>query len=478
MLHIPLLRGGKPYRSMNVATLNHVRTGEPVAEVSLANSGLISRDLRNVKQHQQRLQEIPVREILEICRKAATLFGEADLPIDPVAGTTQSYDDYLKQLSSTTGMPLALCRINAEKIRFVMQNMERVLGGLTRGVDVEVLDRGFVDQDDRLLSYIREADSLGAVLPSNSPGVHSLWIPALAMKVPLVIKPGGLEPWSPFRIGQALVAAGLPAEAFGFYPTDHNGASQILLSTDRSMIFGDKGTVASWVDDPRVQIHGPGWSKVVFGADRAPHWREHLDLVSISVAENGGRACLNSSGIWMPSHGRELAEALAERLAAIPARDLDDPEARLAAFPVPEVARRISEYVDTQLQIPGAVDLTAKLRPEGRVAEVGGCTFLLPTVIWLDDPTHPLAETELLFPFATVAEVPQDELIEGIKETLVVTALTGDRAFQQELMQARNIDRLNLAEVPTSRISWDQPHEGNLFEHLYRQRAFQNAVPA
>ena len=42
-------------------------------------------------------------------------------------------------------------------------------------------------------------------------------------------------------------------------------------------------------------------------------------------------------------------------------------------------------------------------------------------------------------------------------------------------MRARNIDRLNLGLFPTGRISWDQPHEGNLFEHLYRQRALQCA---
>ena len=62
MLHIPLLRAGGPYRSMNTATLNHVRTGEPVAQVSLANAGLISRDLRDVRKHQAKLQEIPVRD--------------------------------------------------------------------------------------------------------------------------------------------------------------------------------------------------------------------------------------------------------------------------------------------------------------------------------------------------------------------------------------------------------------------------------
>ena len=59
--------------------------------------------------------------------------------------------------------------------------------------------------------------------------------------------------------------------------------------------------------------------------------------------------------------------------------------------------------------------------------------------------------------------------------TLVATVLTEDPSFRSELMAARDIDRLNLGAIPTSRVSWDQPHGGNLFEHLYRQRALQHA---
>ena len=40
-------------------------------------------------------------------------------------------------------------------------------------------------------------------------------------------------------------------------------------------------------------------------------------------------------------------------------------------------------------------------------------------------------------------------------------------------MHSPHIDRLNLGPIPTWQLSWDQPHEGNLFQHLYRQRAFQ-----
>jgi hypothetical protein len=35
------------------------------------------------------------------------------------------------------------------------------------------------------------------------------------------------------------------------------------------------------------------------------------------------------------------------------------------------------------------------------------------------------------------------------------------------------VDRLNVGPIPTNVISWDQPHEGNLFEHLYARRSFQ-----
>jgi hypothetical protein len=55
----------------------------------------------------------------------------------------------------------------------------------------------------------------------------------------------------------------------------------------------------------------------------------------------------------------------------------------------------------------------------------------------------------------------------------VVSAITEDAAFTQALMASRNVDRLNIGPIPTYQLSWDQPHEGNLFEHLYRRRALQ-----
>jgi acyl-CoA reductase-like NAD-dependent aldehyde dehydrogenase len=272
-----------------------------------------------------------------------------------------------------------------------------------------------------------------------------------------------------------LLAAGCPPQALSFYPTDYSGSTEILLRCERSMLFGDEATLRGWARDRRVQLHGPGWSKVLVGADKIDGWEGYLDVIVESVTANGGRSCVNASSVWVPSRGREIAEALALRLARIEARPLDDPHAKIAAFPDPRTARRVSELIDRQLEVSGAEDLTAAHRPD-RVVELEGCSFLLPTVIWCERSDHPLAACELLFPFVSVVETAQEEMVDRIGPTLVATAITDDDRFEARLIASRKIDRLNLGAVSTCEVCWDQPHEGNLFEHLYRQRAFQSGA--
>ena len=110
-----------------------------------------------------------------------------------------------------------------------------------------------------------------------------------------------------------------------------------------------------------------------------------------------------------------------------------------------------------------------------------GGTYLQPTVVLCDSPEHPLANREFLFPFAAVVAVSPDEMQRmprPMGKTLVVTALSGDRALVNRLLGSSLVDRLNVGAIQTNKISWDQPHEGNLFEHLYARRSFQMAAPA
>ncbi|HET9529670.1 MAG TPA: aldehyde dehydrogenase family protein [Blastocatellia bacterium] len=475
MLHIPVLRKGKPYRSLDINRVVHHRTREPFVEISQANSGLIRRDLLDQESAKEALSRLTCAELLEICKRAADHFINDALPLGDVGQTPQ---DYVEQVSATTGLPYVLAQRNMQKIRSVMAEMENVLKGLTRNLDLTILDSGYGEVEGQALSFYPRTQSLGVVLPSNSPGVHSLWVPAVAMKIPLVLKPGSAEPWTPYRIIQALIRAGCPAEAFSYYPADHAGAAEILRNCGRGMLFGDASSVGVYKGDPRIELHGPGYSKVVIGEDCIDDWEKYLDVIATSIVENGGRSCVNASGVWVPSHAKEIAEAIAERLARIEPRDAADPEAKLAPFADAGVAGRISQMIDFELMEPGARDVTAAYREGGRLVTREGCTYLLPTIIQCERPGHSLANREFLFPFASVVEVEQRSIPESLGPTLVVTAITKDAELINRLLSSPLVDRLNLGAIPTNQIVWNQPHEGNLFEHLYARRAFQKAIGA
>ena len=168
-----------------------------------------------------------------------------------------------------------------------------------------------------------------------------------------------------------------------------------------------------------------------------------------------------------------MAATLAERLAAIRPRARDDASALLAAFADPATARGIDAAIERGLAQGGAEDVSARVRGPKRLVEFEGGTYLLPTVIYCEDPENPLANQEYLFPFVSVLDVPVAELTDTLGQSLVVTALTDDARLESDLLGRWEIGRLNLGPVPTSVLQWDQPHEGNIFTHLYQQRAFQ-----
>ncbi|MGH9309343.1 MAG: aldehyde dehydrogenase family protein [Vicinamibacterales bacterium] len=483
MIHLPILRHGVPYKSLDVVTVPHHRTCEPFVEISQANAGLIRRDLRPDCQAaaRERLAAIPFDRLMAMCAEAAAAFLNDTLPL---GDASQSPEDYTLQLSATTGMPHALVRRNMQRVAGVMREMRTVLRGLTRGLDMSILDAGHGQHAGHALSFYPRTNALGVVLPSNSPGVHSLWIPAIALKIPLVLKPGSAEPWTPFRIAQAFMKSGCPPEAFSYYPADHAGAGEVLRRTGRSMFFGDVSAVGGWEGDPRVELHGPGYSKILIGDDllEGDRWQQHVDLIAASIAENGGRSCVNASGVWVAAtHAERVAKAVAAKLTAIVPRAADDPEATLAPFVDPRVAERISAQIDQGLQAPGAREVTLDYRRSARLATFDGCTYLQPTLVLVDGPDHPLANREFLFPFAAVVAVDPDQMQQmpaSMGKTLVVTALTRDRRLIDRLLSSPLVDRLNIGAIQTNQISWDQPHEGNLFEHLYARRSFQQSADA
>ncbi len=472
--HLPALRLGRPYESLEKVEVKDHRTGEVKALVSTVNGGIVKRDLAKISSARAALKKFTVLQLMEMSAKAGELFLNGTLPFGD-KGHTQSAQQYIETLSQTSGLPHVMVKRNMTKIHFALTNMKFVLNGLSRGLDLTILDKGVGEQFGTKLSFFPTCSALGLVMPSNSPAVNSLWIPAISLKTPVVIKPGKEEPWTPYRLIQAFIAAGVPAEAFGFYPTDHDGSATILNNCGRALIFGDKSTMAQYANNPAIQLHGPGWSKFVIGEDCIENWRDYLDVIAGAISDNGGRSCINASAVVVPRYAAEIADALAQKLGPVQPTKPEDPNARLSGFANPKMADFIDAQIDDGLKTPGAVDVTAKYRNGTRKVTFEGGIYMRPTIVQCDSFAHPLANKEFLCPYASVVTCPQSEMLHKIGYTLACSAITKDAKFIEELEGFGEIDRLNIGPVSTMAISWDQPHEGNMFEFLWKRRSIERA---
>ncbi|HEV3385700.1 MAG TPA: aldehyde dehydrogenase family protein [Gemmata sp.] len=473
MIHIPVLRWGEPYESLETDKVVHFITGEVLAEVGRANAAMVERDMRFAQRARDVLREIPIADLLKMMKKAGELYAKAELPL---GDGTQTPDQFARMQSATTGLPEHMCKFNMEKNNFVLGNMDKILDSLTRGLDLNILSRGFgMEARGVPVSYQCQSPVLGMVLPSNSPGVHTLWLPIIPMQVGLVLKPGPQEPWTPYRMFNAFVQAGVPKQAMSIYPGLGDIGAAVLKECPRSLIFGGTATVEQYKGNPRVQAHGPGFSKILLGDDKVDQWQKYVDIMADSVYVNSGRGCINCSGIWASRHTEKIAEAIAAKIGPIQPLPPEDPNSGIAAFTVPKQADGVNNDIEAALKESGVTDMTAKFGD--RLVKKERCDYLRPTVIHCDSPDAAMAKKEYMFPFCTVVKCPQDKMLEKIGPTLVCSAVTEDKKFQRALIDATHIDRLNLGPLPTIKLNWLQPHEGSIVDFLFRARAFQFEGP-
>ena len=70
MLNLPILRWGQPYTSLEQDTVAHFLTGETLAKVSQANTGLLGRDMKHARRAREVLTAMPISELIEMMKTA------------------------------------------------------------------------------------------------------------------------------------------------------------------------------------------------------------------------------------------------------------------------------------------------------------------------------------------------------------------------------------------------------------------------
>ena len=251
-------------------------------------------------------------------------------------------------------------------------------------------------------------------------------------------------------------------------PTEHTVADDILAQSDLGMVYGGQETVDKYAANPRILPNGPGRSKFLITADC--DWREALDTIVDSVADQGGVMCVNATAVYVEGDPVELAEALARRLSALPSLPPEDSD---AVLPVRQSAsaHALARYLRTQ-----AIGTRAVLGADGVVHELGdGSAVLRPAVHVVDSPFAPQLGIELPFPCVWVAPWNRQAAATPLRDSLVVTAVTHDEALFETLLADPTIRNLYLGHRPTHWTCVGVPHDGFLGEFLMRSKGVSTA---
>ena len=78
MLHLPILRWGQPYRSVNQVVTPHFRTRQPFVSMSQANVGLIRRDLLKQAEARALLLRIPVADLVKMAAEVKGVMARTE----------------------------------------------------------------------------------------------------------------------------------------------------------------------------------------------------------------------------------------------------------------------------------------------------------------------------------------------------------------------------------------------------------------
>jgi hypothetical protein len=212
-------------------------------------------------------------------------------------------------------------------------------------------------------------------------------------------------------------------------------------------------------------VNGPGRAKILITADQ--DWRDYLGLVVDSIANLGGMACVNTTAVLCEGDPAPLAEAIAERLAAIQPFPIEDERAILPTQPV-EKAQALAKYLEVK-----AAGTTPVLGADQVVATLGdGCAALRPAVHLMTAPSTDKLNIELPFPCVWVSSWSREAGMEPLRHSLVVTAITGDEQLIDDLLAEPTVTNVYCGLHPTYCAAPQIPHDGFLADVLMRNKGF------
>lgn len=436
------------YRSRGRTAVVDV-TGAEVAQLSLVPPLLVTRTMDTLRG----TDPLGVDKRLAALRHAGELFATGTVDDIPV-------EEYVRLAARIGGLPITVIREGAEAAACRLAqagtsiDLARPHGAIRDWRDPRTSKGNAV--------WTRRGEVFSVHASGTHPGAHSLWPEALALGYRVAVRPTRREPLTAYRMVAALRAAGFGQDHVVLLPTEQSSGDAILAGAD--LAYGGDDIIRKYADDPAVLQQQPGRSKILLTEDA--DWHDHLDVIVSSVAGHAGGGCVNATAVLVEGDPTPVAEAVAQRLAALPSLPPESPD---AVLPVQQLAsaRALDRFL-----LSKAEGTRSWLGGNGIIDDLGdGSAVLRPAVHQVDRPDAPQLGAEMPFPCVWITPWRRADGIEPLRDTLVLTVATDDERFIDQLIAEPSIGNVYVGRHPTHWTEPGLPHDGYLADFLMRTKS-------
>jgi hypothetical protein len=386
---IPLIMGGREEKTIRKEDILDYK-GKIIGKVSVASTSFVSLAQGNTKKAYWNFRKVSIDKLLSIYADASDEFVK-DVSI---GGHNISYNEFCRLVTLSTGLPISVTRRAMQSLQYGMKNMKEILAAQTPEGDLRVYDTGICRRNGIEFTYLpRWGENIGCNLPENHPSVAIVPLMCSALKIPLVNRSSFGDTFTYHRVAKSLYDCGLLENTLFSVFTEHSAVSDLLTGCSCGITFGAERMEKMYQNFKNIKVFGPGRSKIL--------------------------------GLGMQGMIDEISRKIAENLVSIEPVDPLEEKAQVAAInPI------AGKYMDDEIKgylDSSSVDVTQKLRKyNSRLITVDDVTYLLPTLIKLESFRHQLFGREYPFQFATIVEVPKEDLSEIFSERTLVLSITDD----------------------------------------------------
>jgi hypothetical protein len=356
-------------------------------------------------------------------------------------------EEHARLITLATGSPIACAREAVLELAGGLQAVEEAMGWQAPGGDLEAFGRRRVRHPDgKTFAWVPVGQVLGFVAPSNHPAVHLTWVLALAMGWTVLLRPGADDPFTPWRVLQALTEAGFPTGRVALLSGGHDLVPALIDAADRTVAYGGEALGALLGRDSRVLFNGPGRSKVLVDGPVPPE--QAVPFLVECILHDGGRKCTCASSVLVRGEAPGVLEGLQAQLCGLPLLDPLDPAARVPAWKGMPAGN-----------LPCA--FTAR----------DGLAFLQPDLVRCPSPSAPPFGVELPGPWATAAVVPAGtDPLPHLRGSQAVTLLSRDRQLREACLLEPSILKVFTGLIPPWHTRPGAPHHGRLADFLFQAK--------